>query len=104
MLASVDEWGTRFAMLQAGDADWAYVPVENRPQADAMVGEFQAYDAEAGVYGPTQQLCKYDPTQLGQAQFTACAEGETGLGGPLHMFIGRPGLFQDVILYNFNIQ
>ncbi len=104
VLQSVDEWGTRFAMLQAGDADIAYVPVENRPQADAMVGEFQVYDAATGTYGPTQELCKYDPAQLGQAQFVACGEGETGLGGPLHLYIGRPGLQQDVILYNFNIQ
>ena len=39
--------------------------------------------------------------QLDQAQFVACGEGETGLGGPLHLYIGRPGLQQDVILYNF---
>jgi ABC-type transport system substrate-binding protein len=101
---AVDEWGTRFAMLQAGDADIAYVPVENRSQADAMVGEFQVYDNAAGTYGPTQELCKYDPTQLGEAQFVACGEGETGLGGSLHLYIGRPGLQQDAILYNFNIQ
>jgi ABC-type transport system substrate-binding protein/predicted small lipoprotein YifL len=104
VIAGIDEWGTRFAMLQAGDADIAYVPVENRPQADAMVGEFQAYDAETGAYGPTQQLCKYDPAKLGLEQFVACGEGETGLGGPLHMFIGRPGLSQDIILYNFGIE
>jgi ABC-type transport system substrate-binding protein len=104
VISYVDEWGTRFAMLQAGDADFGYVPVENRSQADALVGQFQAYDAAAGTYGPTQQLCKYDPTKLGLEQFVACAEGETGLGGPLHMFIGRPGLYQDVILYNFGIE
>jgi peptide/nickel transport system substrate-binding protein len=36
----VGEWGTRFAMLQAGDADNVSVPLENRPQVDAFVGEF----------------------------------------------------------------
>jgi len=36
----VDEWGTRFARLQAGDAEVVSVPVANRPQTDAFVGEF----------------------------------------------------------------
>lgn len=35
----VDEWGTRFAILQAGDAETVSVPVANRPQADQFVGE-----------------------------------------------------------------
>jgi peptide/nickel transport system substrate-binding protein len=36
---TVSEWGTRFAMLQTGDADWVNVPSANRPQADDWVGE-----------------------------------------------------------------
>ena len=36
----VDEWGTRFAMLQAGDADYADVPTPNYAQVDPMVGEW----------------------------------------------------------------
>jgi peptide/nickel transport system substrate-binding protein len=36
---TVNEWGTRFAMAQAGDADWFTVPDANRPQADDWVGE-----------------------------------------------------------------
>lgn len=36
----ISEWGTRFAMMQAGDADTVDVPLANRPQADALVGEF----------------------------------------------------------------
>ena len=36
----VTEWGTRFATLQAGDAEVVTVPIANRPQADALVGEF----------------------------------------------------------------
>jgi peptide/nickel transport system substrate-binding protein len=36
----VDEWGTRFAALQAGDAAWVSVPTENQPQVDPLVGEF----------------------------------------------------------------
>ena len=40
----VPEWGTRFAMLQAGDAEMVSVPEANRPQADALVGEFCDWD------------------------------------------------------------
>jgi hypothetical protein len=69
-----------------------------------MVGVFSVFDIAANAYGPDQQLCKYDGTKLGLAQFTACAEGETGTGGPLHLCIGRPGLYQDVIIYNFAIK
>ncbi|MCO6449209.1 MAG: ABC transporter substrate-binding protein [Caldilineales bacterium] len=39
----VNEWGTRFAMLQAGDVEAAAVPAANRPQADEFVGEFCDY-------------------------------------------------------------
>ncbi|MBI4769491.1 MAG: hypothetical protein HY784_03520, partial [Chloroflexi bacterium] len=35
----VDEWGTRFAILQAGDAEVVDVPPANRPQVDLFVGE-----------------------------------------------------------------
>jgi peptide/nickel transport system substrate-binding protein len=40
ILQLVDEWGTRFAQLQAGDAEWVSVPIANRPQVDEYVGEF----------------------------------------------------------------
>jgi peptide/nickel transport system substrate-binding protein len=36
----VNEWGTRYAMLQAGDADFIYVPRENIAQVDPMVGNW----------------------------------------------------------------
>jgi ABC-type transport system substrate-binding protein len=100
----VEEWGTRFAMLQAGDADIVDVPVENRTQADAFVGEFRVFDLEKNEYGPVQQLCSYDATKVGTAKFVACAAGETGTGGPLRLYIGRPGIIQDVIIYNFAIK
>ena len=38
-----NEWGTRFASLQAGDAECVAVPIANRPQADQFVGEFCDY-------------------------------------------------------------
>jgi peptide/nickel transport system substrate-binding protein len=40
----VDEWGTRFAILQAGDAENVSVPSANRPQADEFVGEICDYE------------------------------------------------------------
>ncbi|MBN1135585.1 MAG: ABC transporter substrate-binding protein [Anaerolineae bacterium] len=39
----VDEWGTRFAILQAGDAESVAVPAANRPQVDSYVGEICDY-------------------------------------------------------------
>jgi len=100
----VPEWGTRFAELQAGDADLADVPVGNRSQADALVSEFKVFDAATNAYGPVQKVCKYDGTKLGAAQFTACAAGETAVKGSLRLYIGQPRLQQDVIIYNFNIK
>jgi ABC-type transport system substrate-binding protein len=104
VIQDVDEWGTRFAMLQAGDADWAYVPPENRSQADPLVSEYRVFDLEANEYGPVQTLCSIDPTKIGVEKFTACAGGEAGTGGPLRMYIGRPGLTMDVVIYNFAIK
>jgi peptide/nickel transport system substrate-binding protein len=78
----VEEWGTRFSMLQAGDADTVDVPVENRVQPDEMVGERCEYDAATNAYAACQTV---DESK------------------PLRLYIGRPGLVQDVILYNFDI-
>jgi peptide/nickel transport system substrate-binding protein len=78
----VEEWGTRFSMLQAGDADTVDVPVENRVQPDEMVGERCEYDAATNAYG---ECAVVDDSKQ------------------LRLYIGRPGLVQDVILYNFDI-
>ena len=79
----ISEWGTRFSMLQTGDADIVYVPVENRSQADAMVGEKCAWDDAANAYG----TCEV-----------------TDAAQPLRLYIGRPQTTQqDVIIYNFAI-
>ncbi|GAB4502185.1 MAG: ABC transporter substrate-binding protein [Anaerolineales bacterium] len=104
VLKSVPEWGTRFTMMQAGDADLAVVPAANRSQMDELVGAFQTYDAATNTYGPVQEVCKYDPTGLGAAKYTACAAGEAGNGAPFLGRFGRPGISQDVILFNFAIQ
>jgi ABC-type transport system substrate-binding protein len=103
VIQNIAEWGTRFAELQAGDADVVTVPVENRSQADALVGEFSVFDTATSTYGPVQQVCKYDSSKLAVAKFTACAAGEKGTGGPLSLHIGQPGLTMDVILYNLDV-
>jgi peptide/nickel transport system substrate-binding protein len=78
----ITEWGTRFAMLQAGDADIIDVPVENRPQPDEYVGERCEFDRAVNDY-------------------TACEVVDASK--PLRLYIGQPGIIQDVILYNFNV-
>jgi len=50
VIQQVDEWSTRFAMLQAGDADAGAVPVENRSQMDALVGEDCTWNVDAVDY------------------------------------------------------
>ncbi|MFN2216962.1 MAG: ABC transporter substrate-binding protein [Anaerolineae bacterium] len=40
----VSEWGTRFAILQAGDAATVAVPAANRPQVNEFVGEVCDYE------------------------------------------------------------
>ncbi len=44
VIQNITEWGTRFAEMQAGDADITAVPVENRSQMDAMVGSIAVYN------------------------------------------------------------
>jgi len=38
LIKSVDEWGTRQAMFEAGDADFIYVPSQYRPQLEEQYG------------------------------------------------------------------
>ncbi len=104
VVQNIAEWGTRFSELQAGDADIAIVPVENRSQADALVGEISLYNSDKQSYDPPQTVCGYDSSKLGAAKFTICKAGEKGTGGPLRVYIGLPNLSQDVIIYNFNIK
>ncbi|MBM3124365.1 MAG: ABC transporter substrate-binding protein [Chloroflexi bacterium] len=98
---SIDEWGTRYAMFQAGDADQVTVPPENRSQVDEMVGEMRVYDLAAGSYGEPQAVCEYDGSLQGQEKFTACAEA--GNGGPIRLYIGRPSISSSDLFMNFNV-
>jgi peptide/nickel transport system substrate-binding protein len=50
LIKKVDEWGTRFAMLQAGDADFASVNRTDIAQIDPMVGELCLYNKEINDY------------------------------------------------------
>jgi len=102
-IKNVNEWGTRFSMLQAGDADIATVPPENRAQVDPMVGAISVYDPSTGSFGPVQEVCGYDSTKTAAAKFTVCAAGQTGNGQPLTLHIGQPGLLRTDVFLNFNI-
>ncbi len=100
-IAIIPEFGTRFAMLQAGDIDFMDVPVEQRPQVDPMVSEAAVYDAETNTYKAPVPVCTIDTDKLGLDRFELCEEANDR---PLRLYIGRPGLQQDVILFNFLIE
>jgi len=81
VIRSVDEWSTRFAMLQAGDADYVEVPVENRSQADELVGEECNWDVASSAFN-----CEV----IDDAK-------------PLRVYLGRPGITRSDIFFNFNV-
>ncbi len=99
----ISEFGTRFAMLQAGDADFIDVLPDQRPQVDPMVGEMYVFDIAANQYKPVQAVCSIDQAALGVPKFIPCEAGKTGTG-KLRLYIGRPGISQDVVTYNFTIR
>ncbi len=98
----IDEWGTRFTMLQTGDADMVAVPSENRSQVDALVGAMRVYDLAAGTYGPEVEVCGYDPAKQGAEKFIPCAPGETS-SNPIRLYIGRPSLASQDLFMTFQI-
>ncbi|MGC9397336.1 MAG: ABC transporter substrate-binding protein [Anaerolineae bacterium] len=78
----VGEWGTRFAMLQAGDADFVYVPRQNVAQVDPMVGE----------------LCEWS---VADSAFS-CAATENP-DAPLRLFKGHPSTTRTDAMFVFDI-
>ncbi|MEP0806321.1 MAG: ABC transporter substrate-binding protein [Chloroflexota bacterium] len=98
----IDEWGTRFAMLQTGDADIAAVPAENRSQVDALVGSMRVFDLAAGTYGPEVEVCGYDPSKQAEEKFIPCEAGQTSTN-PIRLYIGRPSLASQDLFMTFNI-
>jgi peptide/nickel transport system substrate-binding protein len=103
VIKNVSEWGTRFSMLQAGDADMVTVNPENRAQVDPLVGQISQWDASKGAFGPLQPVCGYDSTKTAAAKFTVCQPGQKENGQPLNLFIGQPGLLRTDVFFNFNI-
>jgi ABC-type transport system substrate-binding protein len=103
VISVIPEFGTRFAMLQAGDADIADVLPDQRPQVDPFVGVWQVFDLAANKYKPDQDICAVDQAGLGQKKFTPCEAGKTGTG-KLRLYIGRPGIVMDVVTFNFDIK
>jgi len=81
VIQQVDEWSTRFAMLQAGDADAGAVPVENRSQMDALVGEVCNWNVDANDYD--------------------CSVTDESM--PFRVTLGRSGNTRSDIFFNFNV-
>jgi peptide/nickel transport system substrate-binding protein len=81
VLQQVDEWSTRFAMMQAGDADWVVVNPENRSQMDELVGEVCNWDTAANDY--------------------ACEVVDDSK--PLRVTLGRSTNTRTDIFFNFNV-
>ena len=75
----VDEWGTRFSALQAGDAEWVQVNPEHEVQVDPLVGE----------------ICD---SQTGE-----CAVNEENPNGMLRKWINRPGVNRTDVFPTFFI-
>ena len=78
----VTEWGTRFAMMQAGDADFTDVPRENVTQIDPLVGEWCEWDVDAGNF--------------------TCAPTENA-NAPLRLFKGAPSTSRTDAMFVFDI-
>ena len=81
VIKSVDEWSTRFAMMQAGDADVVTVPVENRSQMDALVGED----------------CQWNPDSYDYD----CTVVDDSL--PFRRTMGKPGVSRSDVFFNFQV-
>ena len=101
LIQDVSEFGTRFAALQAGDADIIAVPAEYRTQVDPLIGVARFYDAATNTYLEDQNICAVDTSMLGAERFTVC---DTPSDQPLRLYYGRPGLSQDVLLFNFLVE
>ncbi len=75
----VGEWGTRFAALQAGDADFVEVNLDQYPQVDEFVGEH----------------CDYKTGE--------CTPDADHPDAPLRKWGGLPGVSRTDIFLNFNV-
>ncbi len=80
VLKGVSEWGTRFAMMQAGDADNVSVPRDSITQIDPMVGEWCEYNLE-----------------------TADFDCEVLSEQPLRLFKGAPDVSRTDVFFTFDL-
>lgn len=101
VIKDVAEFGTRFAMLQAGEADLIAVPVEQRTQVDNLVSEIAIYNPETNAYDDPVPVCSVDTNLSGLDRFEIC---DTPNDKPLTLYYGRPGLSQDVLIFNFLVK
>jgi peptide/nickel transport system substrate-binding protein len=63
IVEQVEEWGTRFAALQAGDAEVVAVNIDVETQVDPLVGEFcdwQTFECTPSEENPDGPLRKWD--------------------------------------------
>ena len=79
IVRNVEEWGTRFAALQSGDATWVSVPLENESQVDPLVGE----------------ICQWDTGE--------CAPSETNPNGQLRQWPNLPSVSRTDLFPTWNI-
>jgi peptide/nickel transport system substrate-binding protein len=85
VIQSVDEFGTRFAMFQAGDADSLVVGSQaDYAQVDPLVGEECIYNADTG-------------------DFDACTPVGDG-SGPFRVYKGFPQVSHTDAFFNFDIK
>jgi peptide/nickel transport system substrate-binding protein len=83
VIKSVAEWGTRFAMLQAGDTDMVTVNPDAYSQVDPLVGELCLYNADTNTFDPCQPTDNPD--------------------GPVRLYKGYPTVSRTDVFMNFNI-
>lgn len=85
VMQQVDEFGTRFAMFQAGDADNLVVGSQaDYAQVDPLVGEECLYNAETGDFDPC----------------TPVGDGS----GPFRVYKGMPSVSHTDAFFNFDIR
>ena len=65
------------------------------------MSEIQVYNPETNTYEESKPVCTIDTEKLGIERFEICEEANDRT---LRLYFGRPGLSQDVILYNFLIE
>lgn len=82
VLKGVSEWGTRFAMMQAGDADNVGVPRDSISQIDPLVGE----------------MCEYN---LDTEGFDCALTGNPE--APLRLFKGAPSTSRTDVFMTFDL-